>query len=129
MSLVHNFPFISILLCMSAGIFTSVFKPRVARMVTFLVTGTVLVLSAMALSLTMSLDDSYPYIMGHFPAPWGNEIRIGRLEALMATGFSAVLLVSLIPGFERMPGFVSEKKSNLYCIMVDLALAAVLVLI
>ena len=129
MSLVHNFPFISILLCMSAGIFTSVFKPRVARMVTFLVTGTVLVLSAMALSLTMSLDDSYPYIMGHFPAPWGNEIRIGRLEALMATGFSAVLLVSLIPGFERMPSFVSEKKNNLYCIMVDLALAAVLVLI
>ena len=27
---------------------------------------------------------SYTYMMGHFPAPWGNEIRAGVLEAGMA---------------------------------------------
>ncbi|NLA54008.1 MAG: sodium:proton antiporter [Clostridiales bacterium] len=129
MTLTQNFPFFSILLCMMAGILTSVLKPRAAKILTFLVCGTVLVLSALTLSLTLQLDRAYPFMMGHFPSPWGNEIRIGRLEALMATGFSAVLCISLIGGFRHSPAFVNEQKVNLYCIMIDLALAAVLVLI
>lgn len=129
MTLVHNFPFFSILLCMAAGIFTSALKEKAAKWLTFAVTATVLILSAFTLALTLTLDEAYPFMMGHFPAPWGNEIRIGRLEALMATGFSAVLLLSLLSGFRHAPAFVSEKKTNLYCIMVDLALAAVLVLL
>ena len=129
MTLTHNFPFFSILLCMIAGILTSILKPKAAKTLTFLVSATVLVLSALTLVLTMQLDNAYPFMMGHFPAPWGNEIRIGRLESLMATGFSAVLMISLIGGIHHSPAFVSEQKTNLYCIMVDLALAAVLVLI
>ena len=129
MTLVHNFPFFCILLCMAAGIFTSVLKPKAAKALTFVVAGTVLVLSALTLRLTLQLEEAYPFIMGHFPAPWGNEIRIGRLEALMATGFSAVLLISLLAGMWHTSNFVSEQKTNLYCIMIDLALAAVLVLI
>lgn len=129
MSLIHNFPFFSILLCMAAGIFTSMLKSRAAKWLTLGVAAAVLVMSALTLRLTLSLDKAYPFMMGHFPAPWGNEIRIGRLEALMATGFSAVLLLSLIGGLYHAPHFVSEQKFNLYCIMVDLALAAVLVLI
>ena len=129
MTLIHNFPFFSILLCMMAGILTSVLKPKAAKIVTFAVTGAVFVLSAFTLSLTLRLDQTYSFMMGHFPSPWGNEIRIGRLEALMATGFSAVLTLSLIGGFRHSPAFVNEQKVNLYCIMVDLALAAVLVLI
>jgi len=129
MTLTHNLPFFSILLCMVAGIFTSMLKKTAAKWVTMAVSLTVLVLSALTLRMTLSLDDAYPFMMGHVPAPWGNEIRIGRLEALMATGFSAVLFISLIAGFYHSPAFVSEQKTNLYCIMVDLALAAVLVLI
>ncbi|NLW20115.1 MAG: sodium:proton antiporter [Clostridiales bacterium] len=129
MSLVHNFPFFSILLCMVAGIFSSMLKKEAAKWVTLSVSLGVLVLSAFTLHLTLGLDDNYPFMMGHVPAPWGNEIRIGRLEALMATGVSAVLFLSLIAGFYHAPAFVSEQKTNLYCIMVDLALAAVLVLI
>ncbi len=129
MTLVHNFPFFSILLCMAAGIFTSVLKQRAAKALTFAVVAAVLVLSALTLRLTLTLEDAYAFMMGHFPAPWGNEIRIGRLEALMATGFSAVMLISLIAGMWHTPTVVSEQKVNLYCIMIDLALAAVLVLI
>ena len=129
MSIVHNFPFFSILLCMAAGIFTSMFKQKLAKWVTFSVVFAVFTLSAFTLALTLRLDASYPFMMGHFPAPWGNEIRIGRLEALMATGFSGVLLLALIAGFHHSPSYVSEQKNNLYCIMVDLALAAILALI
>ena len=129
MSLVHNFPFFAILLCMVGGIFTSVLKGKAAKYLTLGVVGLVLVMNAFTLDLTIKLDASYPFMMGHFPAPWGNEIRVGRLEALMATGFSAVMLISLLAGQYRLRDFVSEKKQNLYFIMMDLALAATLVMV
>lgn len=129
MELIANFPFFSILLCMLAGIFTSVLKQRAARLLTFAATGLVLLLSAGTLIHVLSLDEAYPFMMGHFPAPWGNEIRIGRLEALMATGLSGVLFLSLVGGQYHLKAFVSERKLNLYLIMVDLALAATLVMI
>ena len=129
MSLAHNFPFFTILLCLLAGVVTSVLKPRAAKYLTLLVSLVVLGLSAATLVLTLRLESSYSFMMGHFPAPWGNEIRIGRLEALMATGFSAVLFITLVAGLYHMPMFVSQKKFSLYCIMVDLALASVLVML
>lgn len=129
MNLVHNFPFFSILLCMVAGIFTSILKARPARNLTLLAVGLVLIMSVFTLRLTMGLDAGYTFMMGHFPAPWGNEIRVGRLEALMATGFSAVMLLSLLSGMYRLDDFVDVKKQNLYFIMVDLSLAATLVML
>ena len=30
---------------------------------------------------------AFTYVMGEFPAPWGNEIRAGVLEALLALFF------------------------------------------
>lgn len=129
MTLTQNFPFFSILLCMIAGIVTSILKAKAARNLTFAVVLAVTVLSALTLRMSLGMEASYNFMMGHFPAPWGNMIRVGRLETLMATGFSLVMLLSLLPGFHRMNAFVSEQKFNLYCIMVDLALAAVLVLI
>lgn len=129
MTIVQNFPFFSILLCLLCGIFSSVFKPKLAKAVSIGLSGTVMVLSAITLCMTLGLDKAYPFMMGHFPAPWGNEIRIGQLETLVATGFSAVVFISLIAGFYHSPSFVSNQKLSLYCIMMDLALAAILVLI
>ncbi|HSK69606.1 MAG TPA: proton-conducting transporter membrane subunit [Candidatus Limnocylindria bacterium] len=129
MSLAHNFPFFSIILCMVSGVVTSVLKPRAARWLTVAVTFAVLALSAFTLRLTLGLEDSYPFLMGHFPAPWGNEIRVGRLEALMATGLSAIAFLTLLAGHFRLRDFVTSRKENLYYIMVDLALAATLVMI
>ncbi len=129
MSLTHNFPFFSILLCMLSGVITSVLKPKAAKWYTVAVVAAVCALSALTLRLTLTLEDAYPFMMGHFPAPWGNEIRVGRLEALMATGFSAVALVTLLAGHFRLRDFVTNRKENLYFIMIDLALAATLVMI
>ncbi|MFR6589921.1 MAG: hypothetical protein ACLURV_07070 [Gallintestinimicrobium sp.] len=36
--------------------------------------------------------------MGHFPAPWGNEIRVGVLEAVMAVFFCLIMLLSMLGG-------------------------------
>ena len=129
MTFAANFPFFGIVLCLISGTVTSVLKPRAARALTVLVSAVVLLLSAGTLAYTLQLEEPFRYIMGHFPAPWGNELRVGQLEALVMTGFSLVVLLSLVAGFKHMDSFVSKQKTNLYCIMVLLALVAVQVLV
>ncbi len=129
MSIAQNFPFFAIMLCMVSGVVTSVLKPRAALLTTLFVLGSVLLLNAGTLAMTLRLEQAYTFMMGHFPAPWGNEIRIGSLEALMATGLSLVLFFSMLAGHARLPALVTPQKTNLYYIMVDLAMAATLVMI
>ena len=87
---VQNFPFFSILLCMFSGVVTSVLKPKAAKALTLFATGMVAVLSFFAWRFTVS-NGSYAFMMGHFPAPWGNEIRAGQLETVLAMVFGFVL--------------------------------------
>ena len=49
----------------------------------------------------MGKGASYTYMMGHFPAPWGNEIRAGVLEAGMALFFCVIMLLSMMGGTEE----------------------------
>ncbi|MEG1782996.1 MAG: proton-conducting transporter membrane subunit, partial [Oscillospiraceae bacterium] len=69
------------------------------------------------------------YRMGHFPAPWGNEIRFGPLEALIASVFCFVMLVSLISGKRDIFDDVSPSKLNLFYIMINLLLSSLLALV
>ncbi|QNM05487.1 complex I subunit 5 family protein [Qiania dongpingensis] len=129
MDFVCNFPFFSIILAMFCGILSSVLKgPWAKRLCLFMVTA-VLVMSAAVLAYTMKTGTSYTYSMGHFPAPWGNEIRAGVLEALTATGFSVIMLLSLLGGMSHIFTDVEETKTNLFFILVDLLMSSLLALI
>jgi len=69
------------------------------------------------------------YWMGHFPAPFGNEIRIGVLEALMASAFCVVILLSLLGGMKHIFHDVEETKVNHYFLMINLLFSSMLALI
>lgn len=71
----------------------------------------------------------YVYKMGHFPAPWGNEIRVGVLEAVMAVFFCLIMLLSMLGGMREREQEIEESKQNLYYIMVNLLLSSLLALI
>ena len=71
----------------------------------------------------------FTYMMGHFPAPWGNEIRAGVLEALMALVFCIVMVLSLMGGLHKLEEEVEPSKENLYYILVDLLLGSLLALV
>ena len=73
--------------------------------------------------------ESYTYMMGHFPAPWGNEIRAGLLEAGMALFFCVIMLLSMIGGSKKLIEDVDESKQSLYYILVDLLLSSLLALV
>ena len=69
------------------------------------------------------------YLMGHFPAPWGNEIRAGILESVLAVCFSLILMLSMLGGMSKFEEQVHHGKQNLVCVMLDLVLAAMMAML
>ena len=96
MEFLRNFPCFSVILTMCASIVSSGMNGKWARKLNIVVISTVGLLSAAALYLTIVTNQCYVYKMGRFPAPWGNEIRFGVLETLMALFFSVVMLLSVL---------------------------------
>lgn len=129
MSFVQNVPCFSILMAMFAAIITSAVKGKAARKISIVVTVVIAVMSACLLIFLMGTGESYVYVMGHFPAPWGNELRAGMLEAAMALLFSIILLLSLWGGMEETLADLEEDKANFYYIMANLMLASNLALV
>lgn len=129
MDFVQNIPFISIILSMFSGIVSSVLKGKAAKWVNTVMVSVVGVLSGILLLYLLGRGSSYTYMMGHFPAPWGNEIRAGILEAAMAMFFCIIMLLSLIGGRAHIESEVEESKVNLYYIMTNLLLSSLLALI
>lgn len=129
MEIIRNFPCLSILLAMFSAIISSALKGKWARRLNTFVVTAVGVLSACTLYLTYTTGKSYVYVMGHFPAPFGNEIRFGSLEAGMAFFFCVIMLFSLNGGRYKLRNDIDPGKENLYYIMVDLLLSSLLALV
>lgn len=130
MELVQNIPFFSIMLSMFSGTISSVLPGRAARWVNTLMLSVVSAMSACLLLYMVSYEGgSYSYRMGHFPAPWGNELRVGVLEAGMALFFSIIMLLSLLGGRKKLDGEVEHSKHNIYYILCNLLLSSLLALV
>ena len=72
MDFVQNFPAISILICLFAGIISSGLKGRTARYINTALILIVIFLSFCTLGYVLGTGEAYVYVMGKFTAPWGN---------------------------------------------------------
>ena len=122
MDFVQNFPFISILLSLFSGPLTSILNGKWAKRVNTLVITVIGFLSGAVLFYVLGTGEAFVYRMGHFPAPWGNEIRVGVLEGFMALFFCAVMLLCMLGGSAEREREIEDSKQNLYYIMVNLLL-------
>ena len=129
MAFVQNFPFMSILLSLFSGPLCSILSGKWARRVNLAVITLVGLMSAGVLRFVLDTGEPYVYMMGHFPAPWGNEIRVGVLEAFMAVFFCIIMLLSMLGGAREREAELEEKKQNLYYVMVNLLLSSLLALV
>ncbi len=129
MNFVCNFPFFSILLSLFSGTVCSMLPGKAAKIVNRVVIIIVGILSAVLLVYLIGTKESFVYWMGHFPAPWGNEIRAGILEAGMALFFCIVMYLSMAGGAHKLFDEVDESKHNLYYILVNLLLSSLLALV
>ena len=129
MAFYQNIPFFSIFLAMFAGTVSSVLKRKAARIFNIIVISSIMIASAVLAVFLYREGISYTFMMGHFPAPWGNEIRAGVLEAGMALFFCVIMLLSMLGGQHKLDEEVEETKQNLYYVVVNLLLSSLLAMI
>lgn len=129
MDFVCNFPFFSILISLFSGTICSVLPEKAAKAVNRIVIAAVGIMSGILLLYLLGTGESFVYWMGHFPAPWGNEIRAGILEAGMALFFCIIMYLSMAGGAHKLFDEVEESKHNLYYILINLLLSSLLALV
>ena len=124
-----NLPYMSVFLCMFAAILLSVTKKaESAYRATVVVAGLCFAFSLIFL-ISISADHTViSYTMGKFPAPFGNEIRFGPLQGIFSSCFSGVMLMALLGGKTDLFADILPEKLNLYCVMINMTLASLMVL-
>ena len=129
MDFIRNFPFFSIVLSLFSGPLSSILGRKWAKRINTAVITLIGLMSGAVLWYILQTGESFVYIMGHFPAPWGNEIRAGILEAFMAVFFCIIMLLCMLGGIRERESEIEPSKQNLYYIMVNLLLCSLLALI
>ena len=129
MPTVYNFPFLCIFLAMVVAILLSVVRGARFGYWSTVAVSALCALMSLAFLITIVRDDTaFAFTMGKFPAPFGNEIKAGPLQALLASAFSLVMLLSLLGGKSDMFQDVESGKMSLACVMLNMVLASLLVL-
>ncbi|MBP5197459.1 MAG: sodium:proton antiporter [Lachnospiraceae bacterium] len=129
MAFVQNFPFMSIIISLVSGPISSVLQGKWAKRVNICVITVLAVLQSCVLAFVLKTGEPYVYRMGHFSAPWGNEIRVGVLEAAMALFFCIIMFLSMIAGEKERIKDVEDHRQNLYYVMVNLLLCSLIALV
>ncbi len=114
---------------MFASIISSALNGKHAKRLNTFVLFLISLMSGILLIYLMRSGQSYVYMMGRFPAPWGNEIRAGVLEAGMAFFFCIIMILSLFGGRSNLEAEIDPEKINLYYIMINLLLSSLLALV
>lgn len=119
----------TIILSLFSGSLCFVLKGRTARYYTILYEIFLLAVCGVILWYTVTTGTSVTYPMGEFPAPWGNEIRAGILEALLATLFMAIMIISVLAGYRYIDMDLDESKVNLYYAILNLMTASLMAIL
>lgn len=128
----YNIPFASIFLMMIAAIVTPLL-PKHGRVPEKLSCAVIAVVGLMSAYLLYVLTDggqslSFNFSMGHFPAPWGNELRAGPLEAVLSLVFCVAMLLSLTGNFSSTAEDIVPARRQIFCVLVNLLTASLLAL-
>ena len=128
MSLIQNVPLFTIVLSLLCAVVSFVGGRKVSRCASI----ALLSLSTLAQGSLMIYCYvnrlSYTFMMGHYPAPWGNELAIGVTESSMAFLFALVMLLSVLGGISYVNRDVLAEKQELYGAMLCLTHAALMAL-
>lgn len=129
-ALCYNIPFASLLLAILSAVAAPLLRsPERALNLVRGVQLAVAALSGLLLAWLWQTGGSFTYTLGHFPAPWGNELLAGPLEALLALCFSLVMFLSMTGGADDLRRDIPEERRGRYCLLMQLLYAALLALV
>ena len=128
-SLAFNTPFLTIFLGIVVAILMPVLpnRRRIPERVVCAVIAVIGGLSAFLLASVWS-GQTFTYAMGHFPAPWGNELRAGPLEAVLSLAFSVSMLLSILGNSGSTAEDIPQKRQPLYYALICLLMSSLLAL-
>ena len=131
MGIAFHFPLLIIFLPAVAAIAMPLIRnAKLSRLVTVI---NLVLISSLAIWLTIVLWTSpityFIYQMGYFPAPWGNELRVGMLEALLSIVFAVVMLFSILGTKQDLEKDIKKNKRYLYYCMINLLSCALMALV
>ena len=126
MNWIRNIPLFTIVLSLFSGVLCTMLGRKAARRYTMFYECLLMAAISCVLYYTHTTELSFTYVMGEFPAPWGNEIRAGVLEASIALLFVAVLFCSVTAGGRYLLIDIDESKQNLYYTLINLMTAALM---
>lgn len=126
MAAAANFPLLILLiLFISAFIMPIIKHVKAAKMLSLFAIVLCMVLSALTLE-HVAQSGAFVYKVGHFEAPWGNELRIGYLESIISIVFTAIAALITWASFYSIEYEIKENKIKLYYTLCSTLLAALL---
>ena len=129
MDISYNIPAFSILFSMFCAIIMLALKPRAALLLFRIEIALIAAGSCVLLFHFLNGAPAFTYSMGHFGAPFGNELRAGALEAGMALLVAVVITLSLNGGSLHLKADIIIEKQNLYYISLSLLTCSMMALI
>ena len=128
MSFTVNYPLFSVVASLLCSVISGLLPGKAARRLSLCLSTVICISSFFLLYYIWTLGEPVEYIMGHFPHPWGNELRLSLMEPLFVGIFSGVLCLCLLGGGKHLKEDLQPQKANLYYVMADLVQSALLVL-
>ena len=126
MDFIRNFPMFSVVLSLFSGVLCTMLRGKTAKIYTIVYECVLVAMLSSVLWYTVQAGTSFTYVLGEFPAPWGNELRAGTLEASLALLFIAVMLCAVLAGQQYVREDMDESKVNIYYAIVNLMTAALM---
>ncbi len=126
MTAATNFPLLILLtLLLSAFVMPILKRTQTVKRLSLAAIILCMLLSVLTL-VYVAQTGAFVYKVGHFEAPWGNELRIGYLESIMSILFTFVSALITWASFYSTGYEIKEKNIKLYYTLSNILLAALL---
>lgn len=110
----QNLPLFMIVAPLMCAAVCSVLKAKAARAVMLVLSALECCCMGVLLYFTQTRNLSFTFAMGEIGAPFGNELRVGAVEALVGLLFSLVMFLSLLGGWKQLEDDIAPNRTNLY---------------
>ncbi len=121
-----NFPLLILLILLISSFMMPIIKSiRTVKLLSISAVLVCLALSVLTLE-HVAQAGAFVYKVGHFEAPWGNEIKIGYLESIMSIMFTSIATLIIWASFYSAEHEIIEKNLKLYYTLCGVLLASLL---
>lgn len=126
-----HIPLLSVVIPMAIGcIYPLIHNGKACRWLHLLTLGVVIIMSGLLLNFLRTVPGGmFTYSAGRFPAPWGNELRAGNLETVLALCFAVVMFLSVWGGNENTYNKIKPQKAYIQYVMLNFLLASTMALV